>query len=104
MLYHSEIGWALKTCHLPPQTYNAQEICMEISLKWQFANKLQLASMWVLAPRSTYAQPSAQRPINTSGNFLGTHLGGGDKFSRHFRQFHALLVFSQKKNLTNQPT
>ena len=32
-------------------------------------NKFPLAPMWVLAPGSAHARPSARAPIDTSGNF-----------------------------------
>ena len=50
--------------------------------------------MGALAPRSVYARPSAQAPIDIRGIFLAQVSGGGkqienisDKFSCHFRQF-----------------
>ena len=58
--------------------------------------KIPLVPMGILAPGSTHAWPSAQIPIDTSGNF-SAHMSergeGGKKyefsgqFSRHFRRF-----------------
>ena len=53
-----------------------------------------LASMGVLAPGSVHARPSAQPPIDTSGNFSAHMSGGGklsdsfsDQLSRQIREF-----------------
>ena len=40
--------------------------------------KIPLAPMGVLAPGSAHARPSAQPPIDTSGNF-SAHMSGGEE-------------------------
>jgi hypothetical protein len=53
-----------------------------IQLTTIIISKIPLVPMGVLAPGSAHARPSAQPPINTSGNFWRTCLGGGYKIVR----------------------
>ena len=63
-------------------------------------------SLGISACADAHARPSAQCPIDTSGNFSAQVSGGeaknSDQFSRHFRRLKALFVFSEEKNLKNR--
>jgi hypothetical protein len=63
--------------------------------------------MGILAPGSAYTRPSAQPPINTSGNFFGAHVLEGRSTNLKilwsiFSPFQAILfVYSEEeKNVT----
>jgi hypothetical protein len=49
-----------------------------------------LVPMWALAPGSAHARPSAQAPINPSGNF-STHVPGRAKNTKTFRILSTFL-------------
>jgi hypothetical protein len=63
--------------------------------------------MGVLAPGSAHARPSAQPPIDTSGNFSAQVFGRGSTnlkhFSINFLAIFILLFFSEKKTPKNRP-
>ena len=50
----------------------------------KFTEIFPLAPMGVLAPGSAHARPSAQPPIDTSGNLSAHMSGGGVKLSESF--------------------
>ena len=49
-------------------------------------NKFPLAPMGALAPGSAHARPSAQAPINTSGNF-SLHMSGREGGKTNLKKF-----------------
>ena len=80
--------------------------CLILHWRRTLLNKFPLAPMGALAPGSVHARPSAQPPIDTSGNFSAQVSGGGktiETFPINFLAIsgdseHFLLFFSGKKN------